>query len=40
VIATPPAAPIVKVCPDGVSSLVGDRGVKPADELVSAVEQC
>lgn len=40
VIATPPAAPIVRVCPDGAGSLVGDRGVKPADELVTAVEQC
>lgn len=40
VIATPPAAPIVRVCPGGDADLVDGRGVKSADALLAAVEQC
>ena len=40
VIANPPAAPVVRVCPNGDATLLERNGVKPADDLVAAVERC
>ncbi|MFB6361744.1 MAG: TlpA family protein disulfide reductase [Halobacteriales archaeon] len=40
VIATPPAVPILRMCPNGDTTLVDGRGTKSADELATAIEQC
>lgn len=40
VIANPPAAPVVRVCPDGTASLLDERGAKPAEALLASFDAC
>jgi cytochrome oxidase Cu insertion factor (SCO1/SenC/PrrC family) len=40
VVTSPPSAPVVRRCPDGRAALVEGRGVKSADALASALEEC
>lgn len=40
VIANPPSAPVVRVCPDGSASLLESQGVKSTDTLVAALDRC
>lgn len=40
VIANPPSAPVVRVCPDGSASLLDERGVKPAETLLGSYDSC
>jgi cytochrome oxidase Cu insertion factor (SCO1/SenC/PrrC family) len=40
VVTNAPAAPVVRVCPDGAAALVEGRGLKSADELDAAFERC
>lgn len=40
VVSNAPAAPVVRICPDGSASLVEGRGLKPADDLEAAFGQC
>lgn len=40
VIANPPSAPVVRICPDGGADLLEGQGVKSTDTLVTAVERC
>jgi cytochrome oxidase Cu insertion factor (SCO1/SenC/PrrC family) len=40
VVTTPPAAPVVLICPDGSADLLEGRGVKSADAIEAAVDGC
>lgn len=40
VISSPPAAPVVRICPDGGATLLEGQGVKSAETLETAIEQC
>lgn len=40
VMTTPPAAPVVRICPDGTATRLSERGVKSADTLLESLEQC
>lgn len=40
VIANPPAAPIVRVCPDGTAKHIDQRGVKSAETLAGHLARC
>lgn len=40
VITNPPAAPVVRVCPDASAALLDGRGVKSAETLLASFESC
>jgi cytochrome oxidase Cu insertion factor (SCO1/SenC/PrrC family) len=40
VISNPPAAPVIRVCPDGTASLVEGRGLKSIGDLEAAFDGC
>lgn len=40
VVSNAPAAPVVRICPNGGASLVEGRGLKSADDLEAAFDRC
>lgn len=40
IITNAPAAPVVRICPDGTASLVSGGGAKSAEKLAAAIDAC